>query len=287
MGSPSDSIRPLIHGHRGCRGLRPENTIPAFLHAVALGADVLELDVVISADAQVVVSHEPWPSAHYCTTPDGQPVRPAAERHHNFYHLPYATIRAFDCGQRRHPGFPEQELMPAYKPLLMEVIEAADELAQQLGRPLPGFAVEVKCSPAGDSILHPAPAQFVELVVAVLDSARVLARTTLLSFDERVLRVARATHSDLRLCLLIERPFSPARIFDSLGFVPAVLGPDYHLLTTSLLRELQGAYTGLEVVPWTTNKPADLQQLIDWRVTGITTDYPDRLVALLGSSLPV
>ena len=67
-------FRPQIHGHRGCRGLRPENTLPAFLHALELGVDVLEMDVVISADQQVVVSHEPWLSSLLCLDPAGQRI---------------------------------------------------------------------------------------------------------------------------------------------------------------------------------------------------------------------
>lgn len=284
MSSPFASPkRPLIHGHRGCRGLRPENTIPAFLHAVATGADVLELDVIISADAQVVVSHEPWPAALYCTAPDGRPVLAAEEQSHNFYRLPYAAIRAFDCGRRRHPSFPEQQTMPAHKPLLAEVIEAVDRLCQQLGRPSVGFSVEVKSSSPGDGIFHPAPAPFVELVLAVLQSVQALARTTLLSFDERILREARLVQPDLRLCLLLETPFTAAQLFDSLGFVPTALGPDYHLLDGPLFQQLRARYPSLELVPWTVNEPAAMQALIDWQVAGITTDYPDRLAALLAT----
>lgn len=277
------SFLPLVHGHRGCRGLRPENTISAFLHAVALGVQVLELDVVISADARVVVSHEPWPSALFCSTAEGEFIHPATERQHNFYRLPYATIRTFDCGRRQHPGFPEQAPGPAYKPLLGEAIRAADQLASRLGRPLPAFSVEVKSTPAGDDIFHPKPGEFVNLVVAELRAARVLARTTLLSFDKRILQGARATCPGLRLCLLTEAPQPVPALFDALGFVPHVWGPQFSLLTQPLTEKLRAAYPSLELVPWTVNTSASMQQLIDWGVTGITTDYPDRLLALLHS----
>ena len=274
---------PLVHGHRGCRGLRPENTISAFLHAVALGVDALELDVVISADAQVVVSHEPWPSALFCSMADEASIPPATEQQHNFYRLPYATIRTFDCGQRRHPGFPEQALGPAHKPLLSEVIQAADRLAWQLGRPLPAFSVEVKSTPTGDNIFHPEPVEFVRLVLTELAAPQVLERTTLLSFDERILQTARAACPSLRLCLLTEEPRLVPSLFETLGFVPHVWGPKYLLLTQAIIEEVRAAYPLLELVPWTVNAPASMQQLIDWRVTGITTDYPDRLLALLHS----
>ena len=274
--------RPLVHGHRGCRGLRPENTLPAFLHAVSLGVDVLELDVVISADGQVVVSHEPWPSAAFCSTPDGVPISPGQEAAHNFYRLPYVTIRAFDCGRRRHSGFPEQAPEPAHKPLLAEVIRAADGLARQLGRPLPGYAIELKCAPAGDDIWHPAPPAFVGLVLAVLGSDELLGRTTLLAFDARVLQAARQQCPALRLCLLTEKPFAVPEIFRSLGFVPQVFGPDFTLLTLVSVLQLRQQVPGLELVPWTINHPAELDTALKWPLDGITTDYPDRLLILLG-----
>ena len=277
--------RPLVHGHRGCRGLRPENTLPAFLHAVALGVDVLELDVIISADAQVVVSHEPWASALYCTAPDGQPIRPADERRHNFHRLPYAAIRAYDCGQRPHPGFPEQQTMPAVKPLLAEVIQAADALARKLGRALPNYAVEVKSTVGDEPLYQPKPSRFVELVLAVLSSAQALTRSTLLSFDSRVLQAALVVQPDLPLCLLIEKPFSTESIFQELGFVPAVFGPDFRLLTASLVQALRASFPSLQLVPWTVNEPSDLQRLLSWPLAGITTDYPDRLLKLLSERI--
>lgn len=279
---PDNPRRPLVHGHRGCRGLRPENTLPAFHHAVALGVDVLELDVVISADGQVVVSHEPWPSAAFCSGPDGEPLRPEQERAVNFFRLPYARIQAFDCGRRGHPGFPEQVPIPAQKPLLAEVIRTADALARQLGRPLPGYAIELKCGPAGDGIWHPAPAAFVELVLAVLGPDELLTRTTLLAFDGRVLQAARHRSPALRLCLLTEQPFAVPEVFRSLGFVPQVFGPDFTLLTRASVLQLRQQFPGLELVPWTINSSAELATALNWPLDGITTDYPDRLLTLLG-----
>lgn len=273
-------VRPLIHGHRGCRGLRPENTIPAFLHAVALGADVLELDVIISADRQVVVSHEAWPSALYCSAPDGAPVQPSQELDYNFFRLPYASIKEFDCGLCPHPDFPEQRLQAAHKPLLSAVVKAADQLAQQLGRPLPKYSVELKSTRDGDHLLHPEPQVFVELVLAVLGAAHVLPRTTLLCFDTRLLQVTRRTCPGLRLCLLVEESFRIAGIFDALGFIPEVVGPDFSLLTMPQVLQFYEAYPGVELVPWTINATADLQQVLRWPLAGITTDYPDRALAL-------
>ncbi|UPL49093.1 glycerophosphodiester phosphodiesterase family protein [Hymenobacter sublimis] len=269
---------PEVHGHRGCRGLRPENTIPAFLHALTLGVDVVELDVVISADNQVVVSHEPWMSAAICRTPAGQPIPFEQQKQHNVYQLPYATIRQYDCGLTRHPYYPEQMPEPAHKPLLREVVQALDKLAFQLGRRPVRFSIELKSTPEGDGIYHPTPSRFLELVLLELRALSLLARTTLLCFDKRVLQAARQLLPALPLCLLVEdeKPLS-AHLME-LGFIPSLYGPEFRLLTPELITELRQQH--IDLVPWTVNEPADLRHVLAYQPKGITTDYPDRLLAL-------
>jgi glycerophosphoryl diester phosphodiesterase len=272
-----------VHGHRGCRGLYPENTLPAFLHALTLGVDVLELDVVISQDQQVVVSHEPWLSARLGRGPQGQLLGAADERQFNLYELPYPLIQGCTVGEWAHPDFPEQQPVLSYRPLLREVLEQVEAACQQLGRPPVGYSVEVKSNPAGDNVFHPAPAPFLDLVVAELQAAGVLTRTTLLSFDARILQVARRAYPDLALCLLIEDILPPvSNLFAELGFEPEILGPDFHLLSAELVQSLRALYPALRLVPWTVNSPADLRLVASWNVDGITTDYPNRLMQLVG-----
>jgi glycerophosphoryl diester phosphodiesterase len=274
---------PEVHGHRGCRGLLPENTLPAFLHALALGVDVLELDVVISHDKQVVVSHEPWLSARLGRGPQGQLLHHAEERDYNLYQLSYPLIQGCTVGEWPHPDFPEQRPTLSYRPLLREVLQQVKVACQQLGRPAVGFSVEVKSSPAGDDIFHPEPTAFVDLVVAELQAAGVLFRTTLMSFDPRILQVARPAYPGLALCLLVEDELpTTATMFAELGFEPEVLGPDFKLLSAEIVQELRTMYPALRLVLWTVNSLADLRLVRSWNVEGITTDYPNRLLQLLG-----
>jgi glycerophosphoryl diester phosphodiesterase len=277
----STARRPEVHGHRGCRGLLPENTLPAFLHALELGVDVLELDVVISADQQVVVSHEPWLAARLGRGPAGERIDPRREREYNLYQLPYATIRQCAVGEWPHPSFIGQQPHPSYRPLLGEVFRAVEAAGQRLGCPPVGYSIELKSTPAGDGIFHPAPAQFVELVLAEIDANARQARTTLLSFDARILQAARQQAPAQALCLLNETPASVPMLFEQLGFVPDVFGPDFRLLSPALIQELSTLYPALRLVPWTVNELPDLHAAIQWGVSGITTDYPDRLLALL------
>ena len=276
--------RPQIHGHRGCRGLRPENTLPAFLHALELGVDALEMDVIISADQQVVVSHEPWLSAAICRTAQGQRIPVAAEHdhNHNLYRLSYAEIQRCDCGSLKHPQFPEQLPVPAPKPLLREVLAVAEAACQRLGRAPVRYAIEVKSSPAGDGIYHPAPRPFLALVAAEIAAAGVAARSTVLSFDGRVLQAAHTEWPALGTCLLVEadQPWLESLAF--LGFVPTVFGPDFRSVSAATLQQLRATHPHLPLVPWTVNQPADMRRLVALGVAGLTTDYPDRARALLG-----
>jgi glycerophosphoryl diester phosphodiesterase len=278
----SAAQRPEVHGHRGCRGLLPENTLPAFRHALELGVDALELDVVVSQDGQVVVSHEPWLSAKLGRGPQGQRLEPAHERRHNLYQMPYATIQQCSVGEWAHPDFLAQQPMLSHRPLLREVLEQAEAWGQQLGRPAVRYSVEIKSSPEGDGLFQPPPATFVGLVLVELQTAGVLARTTLLSFDPRVLRAARQAQPSLAQCLLIEDYLPPVPdLFAELGFEPTTLGPDFHLLSAATVQAIRAAYPMLRLVPWTVNSLADLHLVQGWDVDGITTDYPDRLLTLL------
>ncbi|UOQ98087.1 glycerophosphodiester phosphodiesterase [Hymenobacter sp. 5317J-9] len=277
--------RPEIHGHRGCRGLRPENTIPAFLHALALGVDVLELDVVISADKQVVVSHEPWLNPLFCLNPLGQPIATGTPpQQHNLYQMPYATIRQCDCGQP-HPGFPEQVATPSHKPLLREVLAAVESATSRLGRPPVGYSIEIKSSPELDNIFSPPPSEFLPLVLAELSSMAVLPRTTLLCFDARILQLAHHSLPSLATCLLVEAHQPWVEGIQQLGFVPTTLGPDSHAVSAAAVTALRATFPGLRLVPWTVNTPVDMDCLIRLEVDGITTDYPNRLLSLLGYPL--
>ena len=273
--------RPEVHGHRGCRGLYPENTLPAFLQALALGVDVLEMDVVISADQQVVVSHEPWLSARLGTSPQGEEITPSHERDFNLYQLPYAAIQQCTVGEKPHPDFPEQCPMVSHRPLLNHVFQAVEAACQQLGRSPIRYAIELKSDSAGDDIFHPRPSHFVDLVLAVIRAAAVEARTTLLSFDLRILQAARFHIPLSHLCLLTEVAEPTASLLQRLGFMPGTLGHDIELLSADTVNALRAAYPALRLVPWTINDFASLKQVISWGVDGITTDYPNRLLQLL------
>ncbi len=115
-----------IDGHRGCRGLMPENTIPAMLKAIDLGVNTLEMDVVITADDKVVVSHEPFFNHEITTLPSGKTFEEKDEKQYNIYRMTYDSVLKYDVGIKPHPRFPLQQKMNVQKPLLSVLIDSME-----------------------------------------------------------------------------------------------------------------------------------------------------------------
>lgn len=266
-----------LQGHRGARGLLPENTLAAFRRALELGVTTLELDTVVSADEQVVVSHEPWMSAEICSHPDGAPIAPEEAHGLRIFTMPYAEVARFDCGRRGHPRFPRQEAQSAIKPLLRDVIRLAEGYVHH-DRPPVFYNVETKSRPEGDGVYHPDPETFVRLIWEVVEHEGVADRFTLQSFDVRTLQEARRQRLPIRLSLLVEDAGlgpgeSLRRGIRALGFVPHIYSPDYRLVDAEVVERAHA--DEMLVIPWTVNERAEMERLRRLGVDGLITDYPD------------
>lgn len=268
----------LTIGHRGARGLFPENSLPAFEEALRLGVDEIELDVVISSDGQVVVSHEAWMNPQICSGPEAQNPEGLSRETTNLYKMSYAEIRRYDCGQRGHPDFPFQKKLPAYKPLLSETFVFADNYAKKHGLDPARFLIEIKCGEDPDGIFNPPPLQMAEMVCAVIASWGATPRCRLQSFDHRVLNVLKKLLPEVPLAILVEDHNSPEWHLSRLDFSPQTYSPDFHLITEQLLSDCRKR--NMRLIPWTVNEPEDMKRLIASGVDGLITDYPDRLLKL-------
>lgn len=262
-----------IQGHRGARGLMPENTIPAFKRAIDEGVATLELDVVITKDKKVVVSHEPYMSSSICIKPNGEPVEKSEQNELNIYQMNYAEVAAFDCGSRGNSRFPQQEKMVVGKPLLKDMIKEAEAYAKAKGVTPLNYNIEIKSSPKGDNVAHPEVPEFSQLVKSVIEELLPKARYTLQSFDFRVLRYWNAEYPEVQLVALIENRRSIEKNLEDLGFTPAVYSPYYKLLNAQKVNLAHKK--GMKVVPWTVNTKKEMAQLIAIGVDGIITDYPN------------
>lgn len=273
--------KPDIQGHRGCRGLMPENTLPAFLKAVELGVNTLELDVVMSADGEVVVSHEPWLNEKICLDPKGQPISDG--KRFNLYKMTYAEIAQCDCGSLGNSRFPNQAKLPAYKPLLSAVIDSVEAMAAERGLAPLAYNIEVKSYSHHDGIFHPNPDEFAHAVAKVVRDHGVASRTYIQAFDPRPLQTLEH-EPDLRLILLIDNARDMETNLAELGFTPYGYSPNYRMVTQKLIRKAHEK--GIKVIPWTVNSPKAMERLIRFGVDGIITDYPDQAIELVSKEKP-
>ncbi|GAB3898045.1 glycerophosphodiester phosphodiesterase family protein [Spirosoma agri] len=272
-----------VQGHRGCRGLMPENTIPAFLKALDLGVTTLELDVVISKDRQVVVSHEPYFNAAYSIAPDGKPVDKKDQKNRVLYLMNYADIKQYDVGSNGNAAYPEQEKRKTYKPLLSEVIEQAEAYRKSKNLSDFSYNIEIKSEPSEYNKSQPEPAEFCALVQAVISQQLKAERVVIQSFDFATLQYWKqqadaGQYPTVRLAALVENLRSPDKNLAELGFKPAIYSPYYKLLSRDRIARLHEQ--GIKVIPWTVNEPDAMKRLIDWGVDGLITDYPNRVGSL-------
>jgi len=267
-------------GHRGTRGLMPENTIVAMKKAVDLGVTTLEMDASFTSDGQVILSHEPFFNHEITTKPDGSFVTESEEKNLNIYHMTYAEVKTYDVGLKPHPRFPQQQKIAAVKPLLQEVIDTIKAYCRQKGVPLPQFNIETKSQPATDDVYHPAPAAFVEGLMAVIKKENTEALTIIQSFDFRTLRYLHEHYPAMRTAMLIEGydKRSLEEQLTDLGFTPTIYSPAFELLTKEVVETCH--QKNIKVIPWTVNTITEMKVLVDMGVDGIITDYPDLFAQL-------
>jgi glycerophosphoryl diester phosphodiesterase len=263
-------------GHRGCRGLQPENTIAAMLLALeSYSVNTLELDVVITADSKVVLSHEPFMNHEIATKPDGSFISEAEERNFNLYKMTYDSVKQYDVGLRPHPRFPQQEKKAATKPLLSDVFDAVKKYCKDNNKPMPWFNIETKSMPLTDDIYHPKPNIFVDLLMEVVNNSNMTGYVNIQSFDFRTLQYAHKKYKKIPLAALVEDSDKLAidQQIEKLGFIPQIYSPHYSIVNKALVDYCNAR--GIKLIPWTVNDKKKIEELKALGVNGIITDYPN------------
>jgi glycerophosphoryl diester phosphodiesterase len=291
-----------LQGHRGARGLAPENTLPGFARALAVGVTTLELDVGVTEDGVVVVAHDRRLNPDLARGTDGRWLRGTTR---TLRELTFHELQRYDVGRIR-PGseyskrFPEQRRMDGVRiPRLEDVFDLAHRARNDEVR----FNVETKLSPeAPDETAD--PEAFARALIEVVRAGGMASRTTIQSFDWRTLAIVQREAPEIATSYLSSQGAGIDNIgagraeasawtaglrFRDHGSVPkmvkaaggAIWSPDYRDLDDALVKEAEGL--GLKVLPWTVNDPADMARIIEWGVDGMITDYPDRLREVLAA----
>lgn len=267
-----------VQGHRGGRGLWPENSLHGFLKAVDMKVTTLEMDVVVSKDNFVVVSHDPFFNPDICK--DKNENNLDKEALISIYQLPYSEVKQFDCGTTPYPRFPNQEKIKTYKPLITEVIKKTDARCKSNKQVPVLYNIEIKSRVEWEGVFQPAiPEEYVKLVLDTITPLLPYNRFTIQCFDVRILEAIRKYDPKVRLVYLLEEVDLTPEITDNLSFIPEVISPDFELLSPELITSFH--QKGMKVIPWTVDSTENIQRMIDWGVNGIISDYPDRLLEVV------
>lgn len=258
-------------GHRGARGLYPENTIRGMYKALDLGVTTLEMDAHITKDQQVVLSHDAYLNPKFVRTPDGKDIN---GRHHIIYQMTYDELKKFDVGTKDHVDFPQQVSAKEHIPLLANLIDSVENYASRNGLPLPFYNIETKSNAKYDGKHHPDPKSFVDLLVGVVNSKGITDRTVIQSFDPRTLQVLHRDYPHIRTSYLTGNTAKYVeQNVQELGFVPFIYSPNYQFVDSVLVGTCHRM--GMKVIPWTVNTEKDIQRLKSLHVDGVITDYPN------------
>ncbi len=262
-------------GHRGCRGLYPENTIPGFLKAIDLGVTTLEMDLVITKDKKVILSHEPFFNHEITTLPNGEYVSESNERELNIYEMVYSKVKKYDVGQKVHPRFLQQQKIKANKPLLAEVIDSVEMHAKTNNKQPLFYNIETKIQPQIDNVYHPEPQEFVDLMMAVILEKKIQNRVIVQSFDSRSLQYLHQKYPSIKTALLVEAfdKKSFEKQIEDLGFTPTIYSPAQELVDLNLVQECSSKK--IKLIPWTVNDLETIRRFVALGVDGIITDYPN------------
>src|SRR4030095_12104928 len=180
-----------------------------------------------------------------------------------------------DVGKKPHPRFPKQERIPAQKPLLASLIDDVEAYVRLKGVQPVFYNIETKCLPTTDGVYHPAPTEFVDLLVSVIRSKKIEGRVIIQSFDYRTLKYLHDKYPSIKTAALVEdfdKKTFPEQLKE-LGFTPTIYSPHYSLVTDELVKQCHNKK--VKLIPWTVNDKETIDRLKKMGVDGIISDFPD------------
>ena len=269
-----------IQAHRGGMALYPENTIVAMQNALDWGVTTLELDLSISKDKQVLLSHEHVMDYRYITTPEGESFSKEEENNYKLYTMTYDSIAKYDTGIKGDPRFSQRKKIHAYKPLVSDLIDEVEAYVRTNAMPLPHYNIEIKSGKRNDNVYTPEYKEFTDLALAVLLEKNISDRLTIQCFDVRTLNYMHEKYPQIQLAYLVNKNAKDfEKAMSLLNFVPQIYSPEFVLVDKELIDAVHKK--GMKIIPWTVDKINDIQRMIDLKVDGLITNYPDRAMKLV------
>ena len=265
-----------VIGHRGHVSHYPENTIEGFKSAVSEGVDALEMDLVISADKRVIVSHEPYMAAATVLRPNGKRISKSREKDYNLYQMPYDSIRDYKIGLLKDRKYSGQKTIETYKPLLEVVLEQVETFRRENSLPPIKYYLEVKSRPGDYGVFQPAPDEFSDLLMRVIEEQEMKNAVVIQSFDAEILNAFNSKYPEVETAILVYKTPWKEKL-KQLNFKPDAVGPYFkQLRRKEQVDELHAQ--GFKVIPWTVNNKRKIKKMIGMGVDGVISDYPERVL---------
>ncbi|EMK01310.1 glycerophosphodiester phosphodiesterase [Leptospira sp. WS58.C1] len=280
-----------LQGHRGARGLKPENTWPAFEEALSQGMTTLEFDTVLTKDQKIVIHHDSELNPAICIKKDGSEIVPRS-----IYELTLAELKELDCGTKKNPKFPEQISVPGTELLTIQEFFEKIQTWERTGkrRQIPKFNIETKFpNDAESQVSNEILEAHVNLLIKAIETAKVTDRTTIQSFYLPALSLVKKKNPKIKTSALFSLTYPQGAamkfglgnsrrelVLNQTKEVKADIISPYFLYVTDEF-VFQAHSSGIKVIPWTVNDAEEMERLIKAGVDGIITDYPDRLNSVL------
>lgn len=284
--SDKNSIEPAefpafdTESHRGGRGVMPENTIPAMLYSLSLDKiTTLEMDVKVTADGKLVLSHDDYLNPWFTQKPNGEELKDEEKENYTIMQMNYNELKQFDVGSKIHHLFPNQRKMNVSIPLLEDVIDSVQHFIKKNDRAQVFYNIETKSSLEGDHKYNPVPEEFVKRLMEVVEKKGITSYTIVQSADVRTLRVLNKEYPHVRTSYLVgarRKDFTVEEDLKELGFKPDIYSPNFKYFTQDEVEKCHKM--GMKVVVWTPNTKKEIEELKEMGVDGIITDYPELLL---------
>jgi len=259
--------------HRGGRGLMPENTIASQKNAINYDC-TLEMDLQMSKDKKIVVSHDAYFNSDFCLTPAGDSMTKKDGLSRLIYDMPYDSVAKYDVGLKPYPTFPKQKKIHEIKPLLSVLIDSVEAYAKEKHH-INHYNIEIKSNPKYDGKYYPTLQEYVDSAMKIILDKGIASRTMMQSFDVRALRMIHEKYPKIQTSYLVgaNDKKTVEGYIDELGFKPDIFSPEFSLVTPELVKAFHEKH--ILIIPWTPDTLEEMQRLKDMGVDGEITDYPE------------
>jgi len=256
----------------------PENTIASEKNAINYDC-TLEMDLQMSKDKKIVVSHDAYFSSDFCLTPEGDSMSKKDGLSRLIYNMSYDSVAKYDVGLKPHPGFPKQKKIHVIKPLLSVLIDSVEAYANQKHH-VNHYNIEIKSNPKSDGKYYSTLEEYVNSAMKIIIEKGIASRTMMQSFDVRALRMIHEKYPKIKTSYLVtaNNKKTAQEYIEELGFAPDIFSPEFSLVTNDLVNAFHTKH--ILVIPWTPDTLEDIQRLKSMGVDGVITDYPELFAQL-------